>query len=174
MPIRTASLESKLLLQPDDILLGSEIVGRGFEFCFLQIWRTTATIGEFVVHFDLLRRKAEPRTHMEGSFPDTFVSILCMRNDFLSRSDKWLALADVQGDLGLAAVERQMERLFGPPDGAVRRDVLAAAKSDVNPSDDDYAALVAYRNAKKQMVQKGRGGGDQEKSGKSERGRRNS
>ena len=56
------------------------------------------------------------------------------------------------GDLGMAAVERQVGPLFGPAGGAVRQDVLAAAGA-------------AYRKANG-IAAKNEGGGEEDESGK--------
>ena len=67
-------------------------------------------------------------------------------------------LPSLQGNVGMAAVARQMRRLFGPAGGAVRQDVLAATgvdeQSKAASDDDDFEALVSYRNAKKSSTEK--------------------
>ena len=50
----------------------------------------------------------------------------------------------VLGNSGVAAVASLMSHFVGPPGGVVRQDVLEATELDVNSSDDDYAAWVAY------------------------------
>ena len=46
---------------------------------FLQLKRTTRSIGEYLSKFDLLRRKAEARMQMSWSFSDTSAAISCLR-----------------------------------------------------------------------------------------------
>ena len=72
---------------------------------------------------------------MGGSLPETFVSILCAPNTSLSLIDKSLVLASVRENLGMAAEERQLGRLFGPMGDAVRQDVLAATDTGEKAKD---------------------------------------
>ena len=58
------------------------------------------------------------------------MSILRMRNAALSRREKPLVLASVQGGLGCSDVAKQMRRLFGPGGVAARLDEPAAADAD--------------------------------------------
>ena len=90
-----------------------------------------------------------------GASPQLFASAPCARNASNPRSEKWLALASVQGNLGISAVAQQMRRLFGRHGGVGRRDVFQAADVDVTSSeDDDFAGWVAYRKAKKKDEKK--------------------
>ena len=63
---------------------------------------------------DALCRKAESKMPMGGEIPGGSVSILRMQNAALSRQEKSLELASVQGGLGSSGVAKQMGRLFGP------------------------------------------------------------
>ena len=67
---------------------------------FLQFKRTAQTMGEYVVHFDLLRRKAESQMQPGDSSPETFVSILCVRDASPPQSDTPMVVASVQGNFG--------------------------------------------------------------------------
>ena len=61
-----------------------------------------------------------------------------------------MVLTSVLGNLGLAAVARQMRRQLGPGDSAALRDVLAAPDAGATSNEnDDFAAWVPHRNAKK-------------------------
>ena len=59
--------------------------------------------------------------------PEAFVLATFMQGAAISRSEKMLALASVQGNLGFPDVTKQMRRLFGPHGGAARQDVLVVA-----------------------------------------------
>ena len=87
---------------------------------------------------------------LEGAFPEVCASVLRMKNASHSRSKKPTGLARVQGYVGISAVARQMRGLIGLCGGVTRQDVSAAADADANSNgDDDFAAWVAYRKAKK-------------------------
>ena len=64
------------------------------------------------------------------------------------------------GDLGTSEVARQMRRPLGPRGGADRHDVSAATDVDVTSNDDDDAARLPHRKAKKRDE---KNGGDREK-----------
>ena len=83
-------------------------------------------MGDYLVWFDLLRRKAESRLPVDGSYLGTFNSILRMQNASPPRTDKFLVTAGVHGILSMAAVVRQMRRLFGPIGGNGSKDASAA------------------------------------------------
>ena len=85
---------------------------------------------------------------MGGGPPETFVSALRLQNASFSRPHKSLSLASGRGDLEIAAIARQMRRSFQPWGGVPRRDVLAATDMQVNLSDEDSAARIAYRQAR--------------------------
>ena len=87
---------------------------------------------------------------MGRAFAEIFASVLCMQKAPLPRAEKSLLLASVHGDLGIAADARQMRRLFGPCGVTALQDVLAAADLHaISTDDDDYAAWVAHRKAKR-------------------------
>ena len=108
--------------------------------------------------FDPLPRKAESRLQMDGSSPETFVSILCMQNASLARTDKSLVLASAQGTLGTVAVAWQVRRLSWRAGGAVQRDVLASTEveeeSKDTSDDDDFVARAAFRVSTESMAEK--------------------
>ena len=81
--------------------------------------------------------------------PKTSALALFMQNAFLSRPGKSLGPASETGNLGIAAVARQMRRLFGPFGGAFRQDVLAATDAGASSNVEYSAALVAHGKAKK-------------------------
>ena len=115
---------------------------------FTQFGCTAPTTNEYLAPIDLLRRKAGSKMQTGGASPQLFASAPCARNASNPRSEKWLALASVQGNLGISAVAQQMRRLFGRHGGVGRRDVFQAADVDVTSSeDDDFAGWVAYRKA---------------------------
>ena len=115
---------------------------------FSQLKRTGQTTDGFLVEFDFLCRKAESRMQGAGASPEAIASALRMQTATLSRSEKSLALAGAQGNLGNAEAARQMVRLFGPRRGVARQDVLAATTVAANSNDDGFAAWIAYRKAK--------------------------
>ena len=100
-------------------------------------------MGEYSARLGLLRRMAESKMQMGGGVPETFAWARCAQDPALTRSEKSLALAGAQGNLGISAVARQMRRLFGPRGGAARRDAWAATDADANSNDDNLAACVA-------------------------------
>ena len=55
--------------------------------------RADQSIGEYVVEFDLLRRRAESKMEMGAGSPDQFVSILRMDNAALARHEGSLGVA---------------------------------------------------------------------------------
>ena len=79
-----------------------------------------------------------------------------MHNASLSSAEQSLVLASVEGDSGIAASASHTERLFGPMDNTVRQDVIAVTdmgvKDNTSAEDDDFAAWVAYRKAKKNLA----------------------
>ena len=87
---------------------------------FLQFTRTAPIMGEYLAHFDLLRRKGEPKMQIGGASTDVFASALCIKNASPRRSEKLLALHSEQANLGISFVSRQMLGLFGPRGGAAR------------------------------------------------------
>ena len=119
------------------------------------------------MRFDLLRRKAESSMQMGGTCPGVRASARCVQNASLCRPETPPELASVHGNLGISAAARQMLQLVGPRGGAVRQDVL-----DVSSDNDDFAASVAYRVAKKRKGEKDEDGGDE--GGKGEGGRSDS
>ena len=90
---------------------------------FSQLKRTTQTMNEFLVRFDLLRRKAEARDQM-GGFVARDIRLYLARAGcvfpYLENRQRWPA-------------RREIRRLFGPSGGAVRQGVSAATELDVNP-----------------------------------------
>ena len=80
---------------------------------FLQLKRRAPATDAYFVEFDALRRKAESKIQMGGGIPEGSVSILQMKNAALSRQEKSLVLASVQGGLGSLDVAKQMRRLIG-------------------------------------------------------------
>ena len=74
-----------------------------------------------------------------------FKSAVCTQYVALSRSEESLAVASVQGSLGVSAVARKMRRHSGPRGGAARQDALAATDADANSNYGDYDAWVAKR-----------------------------
>ena len=62
-----------------------------------------------------------PRCKCGGAAPGIFASALRMRDAYLPRSEKSLALAGMQWNLGIPDIARQMRRFFGPRGGAARR-----------------------------------------------------
>ena len=97
--------------------------------------RTAQTVGDYLMKFDFMRRKAESRTQSGEPFPKARVSILRTQNASLSRADKSLGSLMKRGGFGIAAVPSQMRRSFGPMSIRVRQDVvLARGHEDVAQS----------------------------------------
>ena len=81
---------------------------------FSHFCKSAQTLGENFVKFDLLRRKAEGRTHQDGTFPDARVATLCLQNMSLPNRAKSLSPAINHGELATMGIAQQMRRLFGP------------------------------------------------------------
>ena len=136
----------------------------------LQLNRATQSVDEYVVRFDLLRRKAVSITQRGGGpGPKLSSQFSPMKSAFLPLSGKSLAAASLQRDSEIATVARPMRRDFGLRGGVARNDVLAATDVALNPRDDDYAERAAYRKAKKKKGKKVRGSGDRKEGGKTEK-----
>ena len=86
---------------------------------------------------------------MGSGLPDEYVPILRMQNAGLPNNDKPQALASIRNTLAFPQASRQMCRLFGPRGSEARQDVLLAADLDTVSEEEDFAAWVAYRKAKK-------------------------
>ena len=116
---------------------------------FMNFKRVDQTVDTYLMEFDVMREKAEARMGMGHGFPDEFASVLCVQNAALLGNGKSMGLACVQNNLAFPGAPSLMRRLFGPRGSAVRQDVLAAA--DLGPAlgEEDYAAWVAYRKARK-------------------------
>ena len=108
--------------------------------------RTDQTPGAPSPEFDVLRHKAAERMATGGGFPEEFVSFLCMQNVSLSKNDKSLALARIQGTLAFTTVTKQMRRLLGCCRSEARLDALIAADANSfsNEGSED-AAWIAHR-----------------------------
>ena len=88
---------------------------------FLHISRAKQPMGEALVKFDPLLRKAEARMHPGGSFPPALASVLCLQNASHSRADKSLIGSSVHRSLGIVEVAKHKRRLFGPMGGGGRQ-----------------------------------------------------
>ena len=86
-------------------------------FRFLRLKWSTQFMDEHLVRLDPLPRKAESEIRAGGAFPETLAPMSRIQNGYLARRDKSLALANVQGDLRIAAVAHQIRRRFGPCGG---------------------------------------------------------
>ena len=86
-----------------------------------------------------------------GAFRDGSVSILRMRNAALSRNEKSLLLAGVQGRLDFRNAAKRMRRFVDPCGRLARQNVFAATGMAARPDEEDpsYQPWVAYRDAKK-------------------------
>ena len=102
---------------------------------------------------------------MGGALPESFASKLRVKNATMSRYEKSLALAGVQGNLGFPGEAKQIRRLVGPRCGASRQDALVAADIDAfSEEKTDFEAWAAYRKIKKKSGRKRREHGDARKS----------
>ena len=111
-----------------------------------------------IFHFKMHLRKILPIANFLGIFRHCCGSIpRCMQNESLSRPDKSLVWASVRGNSLMAAAVKQRRRFFGPSCRTVREDVLAATEVDAHSSDGDFAALAAYRKARKRVWRKKKG-----------------
>ena len=78
---------------------------------------------------------------MGSGSPEAFVPVLCMQNASSKKSEKSLVPASIQRNANFPTVAKQMRRFSGSRGGAVRRDVLAAADTDVaSEEESDHAA----------------------------------
>ena len=123
-------------------------------------------MGSYLMEIDAQRGAAGARMVMGSGFPDVFASVLCMHNAASPKYKQSLVLASIRNNLAFPEVSSQMRRLFGPRASAVRQDVLAAADLDTVSEEEDYAAWVAYRKARKDK-KGGRGADDRSKTGRS-------
>ena len=107
------------------------------------------TMVEFIVEFDLPRRRAESKMAAGTWFPDEFASILRMLNAVLPRKGKSLVMASGHASLKFAEVAASMRRLFGLLGGGSLQDELIAEDAD-GPSvrDKDQVAGATYTKAK--------------------------
>ena len=67
-------------------------------------------MARYLAESDVLRREAEARAMMGGSFRDAFVPISSMQYAALPRNGKSLLLASVQGSLGFPLAADQTRR----------------------------------------------------------------
>ena len=113
---------------------------------FAHCRKTTPTMGENLVEFDLFRRKVESRMH-----PGGFAARLCFRNASLSRLDESLVPASTDGQSGAAGIAQQVRRLFGPMGDGGKSDVLFAggeSKEEMaTESWGNFDSRTAYRKA---------------------------
>ena len=80
---------------------------------------------------------------MRGTFPETFVSVLCVHKAPPSRSKKSLAPASARRNLRISVAARELRRLFGPRGGTARQDVVAATDVEVTSNYDNHASWAA-------------------------------
>ena len=66
---------------------------------FLNHKRADQTTERFLLESDILRTKAERKIQQGFQFPDSFLSIPRMQNALLSKNEKTLVMAAVQGSL---------------------------------------------------------------------------
>ena len=86
-----------------------------------QCKRASQTVDEYLVRFDLPRRKPGARAQAGGLYPGTSVSVLCLHTVSPSRPAILEAPAGARGDLGMALVARRVRRLVGRLGGPVRQ-----------------------------------------------------
>ena len=132
---------SRTSIAPD----GMDAVNRGAAL-FAHFSKTTQTMGENLVKFDLFRRKVECRIQ-----PGGFAARLCFRNASLSRLDQSLVPASANGQSGAAGIVQQVRRLFGPMGDGGKSDVLFAggeSKEEMAPESwGNFDSRIAYRKA---------------------------
>ena len=150
---------------PDALDMAPQDVARPLYFK-----RAAPTTGDYLVKFDLLRRKAESRMQMGGAFPGDHVSVLRLQNAPLFRAEKSPVASSAQGGLGIAERARQTRRLYGPMDNSGRRDVLWVTedgeRSKYPWDDEDFGVWAAYRQDKKNLVKEEKRGKQGEQIGK--------
>ena len=84
-----------------------------------------------------------------------------MRNAALSKNEKSLVSARIQGTSAFTAEARQMRRLFGSCGSAASQDVLFAADVDLSSENEsNHAAWLARRKATKSRNFASRGRSD--------------
>ena len=112
-----------------------------------------------IIEFGVSRRRAGARAILDGAFPDGFVCSLCMQNAPLSRAEKSLVLASVQGSLDFPIVAKRMRRQFDPCDGPARQDALTATDWDMQSDEKELPneAPVAYQETKQNRIVSPRG-----------------
>ena len=111
---------------------------------FFHYRRAAQSVDEYIVKFDLLRRKAESRIEMSAGLPEAFVSILRMQNA--------VGVGQRHGGPGVyGRVGDARRRFFGSCGGAVRQDILITGDAH-RPleSDKEREARATFKKAKKQ------------------------
>ena len=114
---------------------------------------------EYQVRPDMLRRKAEPKMQMWGVCPEDTGLGVSSAERHPCPVWKSSAPASARGGLGTFEVARQMRRPLGPRGGADRQDVSAATDVAVTSNDDDDAAWLPHRKAKKREAKSDGAGG---------------
>ena len=110
---------------------------------FMYFEQTDRTLDTYMMEFEMLRQKAEPRMLTGSGLPAEFVSVLCVKNVALPNNGETLALASVRNTLAPPEVSTQMRRLFGSRGHAFGQDVLVAADMDTASEEEDSQAWVA-------------------------------
>ena len=88
-----------------------------------------------------------------------------MQTESLLKSEEPLVLSGVQGNMIFPVSAKRMHRLFGPCEGAARRDVSVAADAGRSPGvESDCAAWVLRRKAKKERESRRGKDGDVKKA----------
>ena len=100
--------------------------------------RTGESVNEYIVEFDLLCRKAEPKVVMGAGFPEQFIPISCMGNAALFRHGKSLVIASCRKSLRFEDASAKTPRLFGSRGGGSRQDALITEEAvEPHASDGD-------------------------------------
>ena len=126
---RTSALVCRWAMGSDRLVEPDALDAGCFEYCVIisrrtpwtpstKMWRgfraskgdRPQSMDEYLVKFDLLRRKADTRVQPGGSSPAAFASVISLRNTSLPWADKSLVLAGVRGILGMVGVSQQIRR----------------------------------------------------------------
>ena len=101
----------------------------------LDFGQTTQSTADNSAKFDLLRRRAEARTHLGGPESAAFASVLRLQNASLCRAGKSPSLASVRGSLEIIEVAQLGRRKFGQMGDSGRQDApYVAEDNNAKPS----------------------------------------
>ena len=110
---------------------------------------------EFLVKFDLLRRRAGERSQQGGTFPDPPFAARRLQNANSPNLEESVALASAHGRKAMAEIAKRMRRLWGPTGAPVRKDALMPDDDDPVASPpaetEEQESRLAYRRAEEKL-----------------------